>query len=355
MHDSLLRRYVRRNARQLLLLNGLLLLIVIGVFVATSRYYRNFFSGPYAMSRLELAALEEAGEADRYYVTLAGDEVLETGYQQVSQTLDKRTREVKSERVTADFNMLVLDRRLLMVKAEPGAARTEYVGALVDMPADLRQDLLASIRAEDPDVADGIDDALLPVMLDATGFKSRGILGLIFAIPVLGLAGFNLVRGFARLSDPQKHPALRALRSKGAFAELDAQIEAEVRTGTNVVTIGGATITPSWLISYQWGKLVVVPIGDIVWMYPHVTQTRVYGIPAGKSFAAAIKARPSVNLKIAGREDQIRQLLLAIAERAPWVLIGYTAALESDWKRNPGAVLTAVDQRRAQVLAQRQF
>jgi hypothetical protein len=38
--------------------------------------------------------------------------------------------------------------------------------------------------------------------------------------------------------------------------------------------------------------------------------------------------------------------LTALAHRTPWLLAGYSPEIENLWKRDPSAVVAAVDQRR---------
>ncbi len=45
----------------------------------------------------------------------------------------------------------------------------------------------------------------------------------------------------------------------------------------------------------------------------------------------------------------MNQVLESAAQRAPWLLTGYSADLEKTWKQNRAAVVEAVEQRRQQI------
>lgn len=355
MYNSLLDRSVRGSARTLIIINALVIAAIAGIIAFNWRYYRNYVSGPYDMPRDELIDLASADEAARYYVSVTGDDAFDSGYQEVSRSVNRRTGRVQSERVTASFMIVAFDDRLLMVKSEDEVPRNENVGALIAMPADLRSDFISEVRSEEPELADAIDSALLPVMLDTKPFRTFGTIGLVVMLPLLGLALFNVVRGVQRMTDPQKHPAVRALAAQGSYHEVASRIEDEFRNQVGVVKIGNVTITPSWIISRAGTALTILHRDDIAWVYLKVVQRRVNGIPVGKNYAAIIMARPNASLTINANEAKASEILIEISRRAPWALTGYSAELEQDWKKNRAQVLAAVDQRRAQITQRQQF
>jgi hypothetical protein len=83
-----------------------------------------------------------------------------------------------------------------------------------------------------------------------------------------------------------------------------------------------------------------------------VTQRRVNGIPAGKSYAAQIWDRHGVCMTVVGSETLVNQALEVACQRAPWLLAGFSTELEKTWKSNRAAMIAAVDQRRRQVATQ---
>ena len=61
-------------------------------------------------------------------------------------------------------------------------------------------------------------------------------------------------------------------------------------------------------------------IQDIMWAYKQVTQQRVHGIRAGKTYVALIWDRHGVCITAPGKEAAVNQVLEAVAARAPWML-----------------------------------
>ena len=143
---------------------------------------------------------------------------------------------------------------------------------------------------------------------------------------------------------------MRALGRFGAPAEVAGQLDAELLAEHRLV--GGLHLTPNWLVQASKSSLTALRIEDVVWAYKKVTQHRVNGVPAGKTFAAQIWDRYSICLTVTGSESAVNQALEAACQRAPWLMAGFSPDLEKAWKSNRPALIAAVDQRRRQVVAQ---
>src|SRR5262245_29252872 len=98
MNNSFVHATIRRSNRNLLLLCAVGALLLVGLAALNTRYFYNFFSGPFPVDRQALLATADAGALRQYFVKISGDRVADTDVQEVS-----RNTKTGSERVTASF------------------------------------------------------------------------------------------------------------------------------------------------------------------------------------------------------------------------------------------------------------
>jgi hypothetical protein len=343
MNNSLVHSTIRRSNRNQLILCAVGALLLVGLAALNTRYFYNFFFGPFPANRQALLATTDAGALRQYFVKISGDQVLDTGAQEVS-----RNTKTGSERVTASFMAVLLDDRFLIVKAQDDTKTTDFTGYLEPMPSDVSTEIIADIEREVPEVR----GAFLPYMLNTDSFRGTGYVALAIGIPLFGLCLWGLARAIRRTNDPSTHPILRALSRFGPPDYVASQIDAEMLAANPKA--GGVQLTSNWLVHAAPASLSATRIDDVVWAYKQVTQHRTNGIPTGKTYAAQIWDRHGVCITVTGKEPVVNQTLEAIGQRVPWVLTGYSPELEKTWKQNRAAVVDAVEQRRRQVLGQAQ-
>lgn len=122
MWKNIIGAHIRRASRNLVMTGLLLIGAVLGLALLNQRYLANFFRGPVVMDRQALLKLGDVASLEKYYVTVQGDEGIDTGVTEVEQTKSKYSYEVKSERVTSKFIALRLDKRLLLVQGSSDEA-----------------------------------------------------------------------------------------------------------------------------------------------------------------------------------------------------------------------------------------
>jgi hypothetical protein len=129
-------------------------------------------------------------------------------------------------------------------------------------------------------------------------------------------------------------------------AAIDREINGEVSRPT-----GALFISPSWLLNARFFDLDAKPLVELVWAYKKVTKHSVNFIPTGKTYITVIwdRRRKSMEVSTGRSEQKTHRLLEALAERAPWVLIGYSDELAGDWTTDAAGVISAVDQRRNRI------
>ncbi len=343
MNNSLVHSTIRRSNRNQLILCAVGALLLVGLAALNTRYFYNFFFGPFPADRQALLATTDAGALRQYFVKISGDQVLDTGAQEVS-----RNTKTGSEHVTASFMALLLDDRFLIVKAQDDTKTTDFTGYLEPVSSDVSTEIIADIEREVPDVR----GTFLPYMLNTDSFRGTGYVALALGIPLFGLCLWGLARAIRRINDPSTHPILRSLSRFGPPDYVASQIDAEMLAANPKA--GGVQLTANWLVHATPASLKATRIDDVVWAYKQVTQHRTNGIPTGKTYTAQIWDRHGVCITVTGKELVVDQAIEAIAQRVPWVLAGYSPELEKTWKQNRAAVVDAVEQRRRQVLGQAQ-
>lgn len=324
---------IARTARRRLIgsLIGLALLIIVGAL--SFRYMYNFVAGPFPASLEELAAVERADDLGRYFVTVAGTNSYDSGFE---------LETTRDGRVIGTMRYLILDlgERVLLVQTGQRPGQTTFTGRLAEPTAEVRSQIIAAIEART-----GLDGIFLPMQLTEDDFRNPGYLGIPLWLAVAGLCLWGLLRAIQWRASPLSHPIARALGRFGDAQQAIGAIEAELLAPH--AQIGDAHLTTNWLVLAQPIRLEAARLDEIVWLYKLVTKRRVNGVPVGQSLSAEIRDRHGVAISVFGSEAQVNQLLHAAAQRSPWAIVGYSAEVEQAWKKNRGAVVASVEQRRA--------
>ena len=271
---------------------------------------------------------------------MEGQESIESGLQSI---LTETSGSSTSKTVKADYVVLFIDGRFLIVKAPPGTSKTtkEFSGALVPLPEDIRRQIVGQVY-DQPDIA----SAFFPdLMLDATGFRDQGYWAIGICVPILLVATWNFRNVYIRRQDPQTHPILKLLAGYGSIPQVAMNIDSDLHAPRE--RMGDATVTASWILNPKFFELRICHIPDIVWAYLKVTKHSVNLIPTGKTYAAVIFSRNRVPTEVDGGEDAIAKLLQTIASRAPWAVIGFTKELDKAIRADWSGFVADIDQRRA--------
>lgn len=338
IQGTYLERQLNRTNRNLLLLSFGMILGVAGYGIAQYRYFYNFCHGPFDTS---LASLEKIGDPEKlshYFVSVKGTESDETGLQDVEQVT--RSGAVESETVKAEYAVLVIDKRFLIVKRKPKDNSTTYEGALVALPPDVHARIVNPLLKDYPYA----DSVFLPLMLDATGFRTGGYVALVICIPIFLFAVWSIYQVVQRQNSPEKHPIIKAISRYGS-PDIARQMDGEL--GTDATNLRKATIVPSWIVLPTAFGLSVCHIPDIIWAYKKVTRHSVNFIPTGKSYAVVMWDRYGISLELTATLERADAILCALAELSPWAIFGYTEELRQTMNGGFAEAVATVDARRA--------
>ena len=331
MWDRFIGDQIRRANRNLLITNLVILVVAATLMLSQHRTISGYLRGG---EKTEPAALASTPPIENTVVALDSDNVMATGYQMVKHESGKDT-------VEYEYLAMKAGDRLLIVKSEPGQHGPHFEGALAPLPHDISSALMKEIKSE------RTRQALMPVMLDTIEYKSDGRLLLIFGVPSILLAAWNLKKWMQRAADPETSPIVTQLQHRGGMMACQ-QIDSEVAQSSG--KLGKAILTKSWVIAPHTFGASIMHLDDVVWVYKKVTQHRVNFIPTGKTYAAILCASTGRMVQIDDKQEKIDQLLVTIAGKAPWAIAGFSPDVQKLWDKNRDALLQAVNQRRSEVV-----
>jgi hypothetical protein len=294
-----------------------------------------FFKGPPQATAADLDAAEKADNSQQPiatpYVTIAGDQVLNTGVQEVT------TYEGVIKNVSAGYYALRVGNRVLIVKSAKTPSAT-VSGALGGMPFDLKSDLF-------PPGTDAADEAVFyPLLLD-TNYRESGWAGFYWALVAEGLFGFFAWRSWRRLSGQVEHPAVIRARAWGDLAVTSAEVERELEMAVKAKG-GGWTLTQNYAAKNARLSFDLFRLDNLVWVYKKTIKRRVYFfIPAGTTYAAKLMFGDG-QAEIVGSQKKVDELLALAGQRAPWTVKGYTDELAKFWKSSRAGFVAEVMKRK---------
>lgn len=336
---------VKRANRNLFLVNGFVLLCLLGVLYADWQYYANFALGCKPIDAAELSSLTSPTQRFRNFVTVRGSKSVSSGYQDIVQHVEQSSGRVVSTDTADEYILLKVGRQILLVKAPNNSQALEFSGELVPTTDAVKSDLITPIAGSYPDMA----AMILPFTLDATDYRTQGYWALGIGVPLFLLCCWNFSKALKRSAEPQLAPVWKHVSVYGNPEQLSSQIGSELLASHD--NYKGLRFTQSWLIRKRMFSTWVSPLNDIVWAYKKVTRHSVNFIPTGKSYAAIITGRHRQRLEHQLKQKNVDALLLQLASRVPWAVYGFNADLDNLWKKDPGSFIAAVDSRREQPVA----
>lgn len=326
----------------MLFANLLLLGATIAYVAFNSRYLANFVLGATDISSTELASLHDPGERFKFFVRVHGEKSFDTGVQSIEQTVDKYSNKVQSTTVKAEYRILMVGNKLLVVKADPSSASGEtFTGALEPIPASVYQQVIAPSVREESD----LQAAFLPTMLNANDYREEGWWTVAIIIPVLALVGWNLWRWQRRFSDYKRHPIYCRMTWFGPVDEVVQHIETAMRTN-QLEKIGSARIYGPWLFNKSLFGLTCFHLPDVVWLYEKVTKHYTNFIPTGKSFSVLLNDRHGYTSDFQMSKKNAETLMGRILGQYAWIVGGYSDERKNLWNSQRAAFVAVVDERR---------
>lgn len=340
MQGTIIEQQIRRCNRNLLLVNaGLIGLCLLSVVLA-QRYFYNCVAGPFPVSADEFIAMMSTS-GNRNYIAVTDDlDATDTGVSQSHSISFIPTG-------TDHFLAAPLGGRLLLIKSSDKEPQKHYQGGISTIPSDIRGLLEGDLREE----GQRFNELFLPLMLDATSYRSDAYLFFLFGLPVLGLSLWNVKKALLRIEDYKQSPIYATIcRYGGNPAEIAATLDAEA-SSNGVVRRGNFILTPSWLLHKTFFRFTPFHLDEIIWMYGKQTTTYYYGfIPMGKShslvIADAAGRTAESRLSRIKQKKRVEEFLTLLSARIPWAITGYSEELKAAYEKELSGFVAAVEERR---------
>lgn len=237
MKDGVILRAARDSAKSTVNLAIVFIVLCLIVLGFNWRYVYNLFSGP-----VPLTGALATNPGAREFVTVEG-KLIPTGATQQT-TLKFKGLKI-DESKSADYMMLALDGRFVVVKVPANFTGNTVQGRLEELPEELKSTPL-----------------FYPWMVVEIDYRIHTNLFVWLTALVLPLALLLLAFGLWRVAKPENTWAIRRLKSYGSphlvMAAIDAELSAQGCPG-RVLPI---TFAPSWVIVWE-PCLVIFPRNEI--------------------------------------------------------------------------------------------
>ncbi len=323
----------RSNRNQLIIWGTALILVLVAISFSINQYY-NLLAGPFPVDAAYIEGIQDVEHLDKFYVTVKGQQTFDTGFSETRTTNFVQTGK-------SYYKALVLEDHLLLVKAGSADNQESYSGLLKTIPSDEKREVLDAIVRDLPNVK----DAFLPFMMEADEFRLTSYAGLAAATIALLICLWGVLRTVARIVNHERHPIWRGLERFGEPAGVADQIATEVNSSAE--TVGKIQVTRNWLVASQKSTLETTQLKDVMWAYKKVVSGR-----GGKRYSALVYDRYGKILTINGKEAQVDETLRGITQRMPWIIVGYSAQIQTSWTKDRTNFIAAVDQRKKQATSQ---
>ena len=155
------------------------------------------------------------------------------------------------------------------------------------------------------------------------------------------LRWWGVLRALGRIVNTERHSIWRGLQRFGESSNIADQIETELASSAE--TVDNLQLTRNWLVAARASSLDVTQLKDIMWVYKKIVSGR-----GGKRISALVFDRHGRMTAIKGKEAQIDDTLKGIAQRMPWIMVGYSKEAQAAWNKDRAGFISAVDQRRQQ-------
>jgi len=313
--------------------------ILAAVFLlANTRYIKNFVTGPYPLGAQELAQITDVESTPRFFVTVTGDKVVDTGVQEITTTTRNGVQE--GSRVTAGYYAVHIGDKYLIVKSSAKPPST-LDGELDALPADLSNQLFSGPQGRET------QSRCYPFYLESEGFRYPGYWGIgIGALFLLLLFTFGL-RAWKRLRDISTHPVVRRVSQWGDPMAISMDAEREMNNGVRYRS-QGVILTDRFAFQRSFFAFQLLRFQDLLWAYKKVTKRSVNFIPVGKFYSAEM-AFYGGNLSFTGKEKLVEEVLVFASKTAPWAVFGFTDEIKNLFSKQQAAFCQAVESRRQQL------
>lgn len=320
--ESWIAQMCKRSAQRQL--SAWLLTMLAGIIFVffNFRYVRNFVEGPYKVSPEELAQIMDPETTPRYFISVVGDKVLDTGIQQITTTTRNGVKE--GSRVSAAYYAFVLGDRFLIVKSASKAPE-RVDGELIRLPSDVSSQLFSGVEGRE------LQNKCYPFYLESEGFRYPGYWAIGIAWVFFGLFWKFARPARERLQDINKHPVLKRVKCWGNPVGVSLNVQREISNSV-LYKSGDILITNNYVVRTGFFTFNILRFHDLLWAYKKVTKRSVNFVPTGKDFAVIMYFYGGVETHQAD-ERKVDEVLTLASNKAPWAVLGYSAEINNAFSK----------------------
>jgi hypothetical protein len=339
---------IRRSNRVQLVVALLIAVLILAAVGLAQQYYYNQFNGPFSIPKHELLKIDSLNDVREYYVTVEGDHAALTGITKHSSEYGLRDRDDNYVALSLDdrFLLVEIQGNPMFLQADFDPANTQYTGTLVPIPSDIRQEIIDTIVANEPE----INGRFLPFMLKTENFGTWGYLTPVVAGIVLVISLWIIVRAIRRAQDYAKHPIMHKLTRFGDAKHVAEMIDLDMKRDHEVID-QKVHLTHSWLVYPTALSLEATKLHDVMWIHEQIIQHQRNFIPTKKTYAALIWDRHGICIKVPCEQEFMNSILSAVARHSPGAVRGYQTNTDAAWNNDRDAFIQAVDKRRDEAKA----
>lgn len=182
---------------------------------------------------------------------------------------------------------------------------------------------------------------------DCTGWNVGGIIiGLCMEGGSAGLVWY-MVREIRKRMAPGSDPVTMQLKAYGDLASLALQIDTDF--AGQALRKNRFYLSRRWLVSGS-GEVHIVHVDALVWAYPETIRHKLNGIiPIGTTHQLAVWERSGRGVGVKLKKREVEGALKAVAEAAPWILLGYTETIKESWNNDREDLLASVERRKKEL------
>lgn len=328
MNNSLITMQIKKIARNLFVVNLLLLIISVVVLVYNWSDFHNKILGPKEVKISEVSKLKASGFDARNYVKISPEKKAATGLAYIEHKYDKNHRE--TSKTVKKVYYALKDGQNVIFAAVPADKinMITYNGWVREMTSEERINLSKDITklktAENFKVSEYI--------LDADDSSIAIFLYVVFGIVII-INLFNILRAIKYSKFPEEHKVYKKLMQYGNADEVINSIEEEL-TYDSFPNNKKLYVLKSWIVSSKGFSVDVNKIDDIVWAYKKVTKHSVNFIPTGKTFELILHFNNKSQSTIGLKKDEADYILTLFNQMYPWIVLGFTNQIKKEWKSN---------------------
>ena len=345
MHEKYILSCIKRTNRNLMIVSLLIFIVVVITVSFSANYLYNVFLGPFDIDTNTLTSITNTDSLQKYYVTVNAEDSLETGLSYVRETIDERTKKVKSTSYDSDYLLLLVGEKALVAKVPYGTKPGKiFSGALAELPSDVEYELTQI--AKEQGIADqDFKNRLLPVMLDVNDFKTAGYVEVTILLILLLIVLFCVISFMKSSTDMYRHSIFKKLALYGEVEAVENEIN-NAFSSPNTKIIGKVTVAGPWISIKKAFSTQFVKSDDVLWIYKKITKHSYNFIPTGKSYELLVYFRNKSVSVVKMKEKHVDSAIDSIYQVAPWVVVGYSDDINSIWKKQFDTFVSEVESRK---------